>query len=357
MPKNRVKNTTPQPERTPSSEFTRRFAAARRGDRTEFARLTEPHRRELLTHCYRMLGSLQDAEDLVQDTLLRAWRRLETYQGRASFRAWLYKIATNACLDVLKRRPKRTLPQTLRPASDPLDPLAPPISEPVWLEPFPDELLAPAEFDPEARYEARESITLAFMIALQWLPPRQRAVLIFRDVLNWSAKEVSRTLESTVSGVNSMLYRARNTLKAHDHARDREAIRIPQEDESTSALLDRYVQAWEGADLDGLIALLKEEATFPMPPYPLWYQGRSAIRTFLSKTLLAGDAFGRWRLLPLHANAQPAFACYRRKDPEGHYQIFAIQVLTFDGNLLGDITTFGNPRLVSRFGLPDFLEG
>ncbi|NIO39566.1 MAG: sigma-70 family RNA polymerase sigma factor, partial [Burkholderiales bacterium] len=322
------------------ANITSTLASARAGNRDAFSALAEPHRLELQAHCYRMLGSAQDAEDLVQETLLRAWRRLDTYAGRAPFRAWLYKIATNACLDVLDRRPKRTLPVAKVEASDPGEPLAPPISEPIWLEPYPDELLAASDSNPEARYDARESISLAFLTALQVLPPRQRAIVILRDVLDWRAREVAESLDTTVSAVNSALHRARTTLAKHYQTRDVEGIKSAPADDALSTLLDRYVRAWERAEIDTLISLLTEEVTFPMPPSPSWYQGRPAVRAFISANILDGDARGRWRLLPTRANGRPAFAWYKRDPSRAVYNAFAIQVLTVDGNLIADITTF-----------------
>jgi RNA polymerase sigma-70 factor (ECF subfamily) len=298
-----------------------------------------------------MLGSLQEAEDQVQETFVRAWRRLDTYEGRASFRAWLYKIATNACLDALDRQPRRILPQSLGAPADPHQTMAPPITETIWIEPFPDDLLAPAEINPEARYEARESITLAFLTALQVLPPRQRAILILRDVLDWRSSEVADLLEITISAVNSGLHRARTTLTRRYPSRRGAAIRAKLPDEAIKTLLQRYLRAWEEADVDGLVSLLKEDATFPMPPLRSWYQGRSSIRAFISGTILAGEARGRWRLVPIQANAQPAFAWYLRDESRGNYQAYAIQVLTIEGNLLADVTTFGFPSLFPYFDL------
>lgn len=323
----------------------------------DFGRLAEQYRRELQIHCYRMLGSLQDAEDLVQETLLRAWQRLGTFEGRASFRAWLYKIATNACLDALQRHPQRALPPALQDAADPREPLAPPINEPIWLEPFPDEMLADAATSPEARYDARESVTLAFLTALQLLPPRQRAVLILRDVLDWRASEVAELLGLTVSAVNSALHRARTTLSQHYHARGLEAVKATILDVKIRALLDRYVRAWETADIDELVSLLKEDATFLMPPLPSWYAGRSSIRTSFSSTILAGDARGRWRLLPTRANGQPAFMVYQREDSNGAYKAFALEVLTIDAEEIAEIASFLNPALFPYFGLPLELKG
>ncbi len=326
--------------------------AARAGSQDDFARLAEPYRRALQVHCYRMLGSLQDAEDLVQETLLRAWQKLNTYEGRASFRAWLYRIATNACLDALDRRPKRTLPPLRQPAADPSAPPAPPVVEPIWLEPLPEDWYEDLDQGPAARYEARESITLAFLVALQVLPPRQRAVLILCDVLDWHADETAKTMGMTVSAVNSALHRARATLTRHYRSQGIETVRAVPSDERMRSLLDRYMRAWEDADIDALIDLLKQDATFPMPPFPSWYQGKAAIRAFVSSTILAGDARGRVRLVPIHANGQPAFAWYQRDETSGSYRAFAIQVLTFDGALLADVTTFGYPALFTYFRLP-----
>ena len=320
-------------------------------NRDEFQRFAEPHRRELQVHCYRMLGSLQDAEDLVQETFLRAWQKLDTFEGRASFRAWLYKIATNVCLDALARRPRRALPTTTHRPADPDLPPPSPILEPIWLEPFPDDWLAADAASPEARYGVRESITLAFLAALQILPARQRAVLILRDVLDWRAEEVAKLLELSVPAVNSALHRAQVTMAKHYRARGLDSLRADPGNPKSRALLAQYVYAWENADIDALIALLKNDATFPMPPSPGWYRGRAAIRKFLLATILAGDARGRWRLLPARANAQPSLAYYKREEG-GIYRAFAIQVLTIDGNEIADLTTFPLAALFPKFGLP-----
>ena len=327
------------------------LSAALQGDRTAFAGLTEPYRRELQVHCYRMLGSIVDAEDMVQETLLRAWKGRKTYAGRASFRAWLYRIATNACLDELERRPRRGLPMSFFSAADPDLPPGQPLLDTIWLEPYPDALL-PATDDPAARYEQLEDIRLAFLVALQELPPRQRAVLLLRDVVGWSAAEVASLLDVSASSVTSALYRARSTLAARYPATDRAARGVEPGGRTERRLLERYVEAWEAADIDQLTLLLRQDATFPMPPAPVWYHGRDAIRAFISATILAGEARGRWKLLPTRANGLPAFGFYRRQEDGLAYTAFAMQVVTLESGLVADATTFGFPQLFPSFGLP-----
>ncbi len=328
--------------------------AALSGSREAFEELSEPHRRELQVHCYRMMGSTLDAEDLVQETLIRAWKKLHTFEARAPFRAWLYRIATNACLDELSKRTGRSLPFEIYPASNPKQPLEPAVMDPIWIEPFPDAWLEAERTNPAARYDQRESVTLAFLVALQTLPPRQRAILILRDVLGLPANDVADLLEITASAVSSALYRARNRLvdiyPAHTYA-------SPATDPVVQLLLERYVEAWEAADIDGLVSLLREDATFPMPPSPSWYHGRDAIREFVSRYILDGESKGRWRLLPTRANGQPAFAWYRRGPGGTTYSAFAIQVVTLDGDLVADATTFVYPQLFATFGLPAQIEG
>lgn len=321
-------------------------------DEQAFAALAEPHRRELRTHCYRMLGSLAEAEEAAQEALWRAWRRRDTYAGRGPFRAWLYKIATNFCLDVLKQRPRRSLPVARGPAASTEAPIPASLNEPIWLEPIPDDLLAPDDQHPEARSLARERISLAFLTAIHRLPPRQRAVLILREVLEWPAGEVAEALGLTVPAVKSALHRARATLAAHPPGQ--EAAPDSATPEHT-ALLSRYVRAWESADVEGLVALLSEEASFSMPPIPAWYQGREVIRRLVSRTVFAGQAAGRWRLLPTRANGQSAFGLYRLDEASGAYAAYGIQVLTFASNGLADITTCRNPALLPAFGLPTTL--
>ena len=323
-------------------------------DQQEFGSLVEPHRRELQAHCYRMLGSVQDAEDMVQETFLRAWRRRETFEGRASFRAWLYKIATNVCLDALEKRPRRVVPVTRQAVSTLDEPIPPAVMEPIWLEPYPDDLLPAAEDNPEGHFSARESITLAFVAALHLLPPRQRAVLILRDVLDWQASEVADLLDMSVPGVKSALHRARATLSTHDLVTDEVTAHIL--DEAAQNQLEDYVRAWEAADINTLLSLLKENATFSMPPIPSWYRGRDTIRALVSRTVFSGEAQGRWRLLPTRANRQLAFGLYQCNEARSLYSAYGIQVLTFNGGLIADITTFRNPALFSYFKLPPSLQ-
>jgi RNA polymerase sigma-70 factor (ECF subfamily) len=339
-----------------------RLAAARRGNQHEFTGLTEPYRRELQVHCYRILGSRHEAEDLVQETLLRAWRRLDTYAGRASFRAWLYKIATNACLDALgRRRARRSLPPLAGPASDPRAPLQPPTPERVWLEPMPDDWIVEAAAGPEARYTTLESVSLAFMAALQALPPRQRAVLILSDVLDWPARDVGELLGLTLSSVHSALHRARVTMSVRYHGQQGEAVVRPLTDQHTQQLLARYVSAWQNADVAGLVSLLKEDAAFAMPPAPSWYSGGSMIGAFAAMTVFGdygmfrGLAKGRWQLRPVGANGQPAFLVYQRAVGRT-FEAFGLMVLALAGDQIAACTCFLDPTLPPVFGQPLAIE-
>jgi len=332
------------------------LAAARGGDKDAFSLLTEPHRLELMTHCYRMLGSIEDAEDQVQETFLRAWRRLETYQERASFRAWLYKIATNACLDALQGKPRRMLPLELPGPADPQAPLPAPILEPVWIEPYPDEWIAPAHLNPEARYDSYESVSLAFLAALQVLPPRQRIVLILADVMDWPMGEIADTLAASLSSVTSLLHRARLTMKQRHIPEGKDMARMKMPSDQTRELLDRYVRAWESADIKGIISLLADEATFPMPPLPIWVQGREVVAELISRNIMAGDAQGRWKLVPVRANGQDGFAFYRIDEADQLYHAYAFQILTIVDGLVSDVTTFGMTSLFDHFGLPPVIK-
>jgi len=330
--------------------------ALRAGDERAFQRLTDRYRRELLLHCYRMLGSFHDAEDVLQETLLRAWQGLESFQGRSALRPWLYKIATNACLDVLAGRRRRALPNGTHPAANAGDPFPGPITDQVWIEPVPDTLidLRPA-VNPEAHYDARESVTLAFLATLQMLPGRQRAALILRDVLGWRASEVADLLGTSVAAVNSALHRARVSMKGYQADRG-SSVGSPADSEQTVALLSRYVDAWQAADAAGLVALLREDARITMPPLPLWYRGRDAIEWFLRTQLFAGEAQGRFRLVATAANGSPAFATYQR-DESGVYRLGALQVLTIVNGQIAEIHDFlaaGDPAFAG-FALPSAL--
>ena len=345
-----------QAQRVEVEVFTRPAA-----DTSDTSALIEPYRRELLLHCYRLLGSPHDAEDLVQETMLRAWQRFDTFKGASSLRTWLYTIATNACLDALKKRSPRTLPVAASPATDPLSPFVPATAEAHWLEPFPDSWLTEATDNPEAHYTRRESVSLAFLTVLQLLPPRQRAIVILSDVLDWRASEVAHLLEISVSAVNSALHRARVTLAKHYHPDAREQAQGSRADAATSALLSRYVRAWETDDVAGLVALLKEDATLSMPPFPSWYRGREPIRAILTAFPFSSGALHQWRLYPTGANAQPAFAYYRADTANGPYQARGIQVVTLDWSTsarrIAALTVFNLPSLVTSFGFPLHLPG
>lgn len=320
--------------------------------------LLEPYRRELLLHCYRLLGALHDAEDAVQETMLRAWRHFDTFtfQGPGSLRSWLYTIATNTSLDALKKRSPRTLPTVAFPQSDPTRPVAPRSAEVLWLEPFPDSWLVEATENPEARYTRQESVSLAFLTALQVLPPRQRAILLLSDVLDWRASEIAQLLEISVSAVKSALHRARATIEKNYPNSKREIAPGDLTDTATNALLARYLQAWETDDVDGFVALLKEDAMLSMPPVSSWYQGREAIRAFSLAILFPSGVRNLWRLLPTRANGQPAFVVYRADEATRSYRAFALQVITLDGLRLPrqvtEVTAFLSPELATSFGFP-----
>jgi RNA polymerase sigma-70 factor, ECF subfamily len=317
--------------------------------------LLEPYRNELLLHCYRLLGSLHDAEDTVQDTMLRAWRHFDNFtdRGPGSLRAWLYTIATNTSLDVLKKRSPRTLPTAASPVWNPQKPVAARDTGMLWLEPIPDARLIEAAENPEARYIQHESVSLAFLTALQLLPSRQRAILLLSDVLDWRASEIAQLLEISVSAVNSALHRARMTLEKNYQREQREVAPFHRVDAATNVLLTRYLHSWETDDVDGLVALLKEDATLSMPPVPSWYQGREAIRTILRAVLFPFGVQDQWRLFPTHANGQPAFVVYRSNEATGLYCAFAVQVITLDssGQITG-VTAFLGPELAAFFGFP-----
>lgn len=326
--------------------------------RDTFPRFAEPHRRELKLYCYRMLGSLQDAEDLVQETFLNAWSSLDEFEGRASFKNWLYRIATNVCLNALasRSRRRRFVPEQLGRPSIAV-PQGAPDSEIRWLEPYPDfELEGVVDSDPgpEGRYEARESVRLAFLAAIQQLPPRQRAILIFADVMDWSAAEIALLLGGSVASVNSVLQRARATMRSH--YREEETQASSTAEPVNRRLLDRYVRAWEGTDLDGLVSLLKEEATYSMPPWRHWYAGRDSIRDFFGTVWKSYRGF---RLVPVAANTQPAFALYSRASEPRVWNAHSLHVLSILDNRISQLTMFMNPlghALFPAFRLPSILR-
>ena len=307
------------------------LAAARTGDERAFAQLTSPYRRELHVHCYRMVGSLHDAEDLVQETMLRAWRRLGGFEERTSLRRWLYRIATNACLNALEREPRVLLFPT---GGDP-----PPVARAHWLEPYPDSLLPE---DPQAQLDLRESVSLAFLAAIQHLPPRQRAMLLLFDVMGWSAAEVAELLDTSVAAVNSGLQRARATLQARPSPR-------PSEEEER-VLMQRFVEAWERTDIAGLVELLRKDAVMAMPPDPVWFAGPAAIGEFFATVPGEGE-LSRVKLVPTRANLRPALAAYF----DG--QAFGIMVFEIEDGWIAEIVGFADAvGVYNRFGLPERLE-
>jgi RNA polymerase sigma-70 factor (ECF subfamily) len=325
--------------------------AACDGDEDAFGRLVEPHQAELHAHCYRMLGSLHDAEDALQDALLRAWRGLRGKKSRGSLRAWLYTIATNACLDTIARRPKRVLPVDYGPPMDPDHGSGRALPETMWVEPYPDNRLEASDrhATPEARYEQREAVELAFVAALQHLPDRQRAALILRDVLGFSAKEVAEALDSTAASVNSALQRARKAVDERLPDQSQQATLRTLGDEGLRELVQRFSDAFERGEVETILDLLADDATFEMPPYAGWHRGREAIA---ASWLMPDEPEIRLRLVPTTANGQPAFAAYRFSPDEGRFVAIALDVLTLDGDRIAAVTAFRTPALFPSFGLP-----
>ncbi|MEA2233107.1 MAG: polymerase sigma-70 factor, subfamily [Solirubrobacteraceae bacterium] len=305
----------------------------------------EQHRAELTGYCYRMLGSTFEAEDAVQETMLRAWRSLDRFEGRAALKSWMYRIATNVCLTMIEGRGRRARPMDLSPAGT-VDGALTTLPEATWLEPIPDARVLPADGDPAELAMARETLRLAFVAALQHLPARQRAVLILREVLRWKASEVAELLDTSVASVNSALQRARSTLSASDVTVTDPA---PPMDEADRALLARYVDAFEQFDIDALVALLHEEATLSMPPYELWLRGQLDLRRWF---LGIGSHCRGSRLVPILANGSPAFGQYRPSGPGGSYEPWALQVLETSGDRILAINSFlDTARLFPLFGL------
>jgi RNA polymerase sigma-70 factor (ECF subfamily) len=344
--------------------------AARGGDEDAYRRLVEDHHAALHAHCYRMLGSVHDAEDALQDALLRAWRGLPRFDGRSSLRTWLYRIATNTCLDAIARRPRRVLPVEHGPAAGPHGAPGEPLVESMWVEPYPDERLGieDGRAAPEARYEQRESVELAFVAAMQHLPARQRAALILRDVLGFSARETAESLEASVPSVNSALQRARQTVDERLPEQSQLAALRALGDARVRDLVRRYTDAMQRGDVDAVVAMLADDAAWSMPPLPTWYRGRDAIAGFLAE-----HAFSvRWRHLPVRVNGQAAVGCYVWDPERERYVGSILDVLTLRGARIAEVTAFATPEvfrglvherrpvapspLFRRFGLPDELS-
>ena len=330
----------------------RTLTRARAGDEEAFRELTDPYRSELQLHCYRILGSVQDAEDLLQETLLAAWRGLERFEGRGSLRAWLYRIATNRCLNALRDSARR--PRELEPMVDPPAPTR--RIEPVWLEPYPDVLLdalPDSSVGPEGRYETREAVALAFVTALQHLPPRQRAVLVLRDVLAFRTAEVAAMLETSEGAVKGALQRARETLETLPAGQpDRSPLPHSQRERE---LVGRFADAVESGDIDSVVSLLTHDARITMPPQPLEYQGHAAIAGFLDeRARLRGRPL---RLVPTRANGQPAFGCYLPSEQAAIARPYGLMVLTLEDDWVSAITWFADTGVLPHFGLPRAVPG
>jgi RNA polymerase sigma-70 factor (TIGR02960 family) len=332
-----------------STDVTQRLARARAGDDQAFGDLADPYLSELRVHCYRILGSVQDAEDVLQETLLAAWKGLDHYEGRASLRTWLYRIATNQCLNALRASSRRPRPEP--PAGPAWAPEPTRRGEVLWLEPIPDVLLeglADAGAGPEARYEAKESVALAFVTAAQHLPPRQRAILMLRDVLGFRAGEVAGMLETSEASVNSALQRARATMAGRLPGPDRERAPLPRSARERE-LAGRFATAFAAGDVDSIVAMLTEDAWFTMPPATLEYQGLAAIGEFL-RISVAGREKRGYRLVPIRANGQVAFGCYTQDGDR--FRAHGTFVLTLEGDKIAALTRFVENRVMRWFGLP-----
>jgi RNA polymerase sigma-70 factor (ECF subfamily) len=329
--------------------------AALAGDEHAFSQLVAPYRGELHVHAYRMLGSVHDADDALQDALLRAWRSLASFDRTRSVRPWLYKITTNVCLDMIGRRRARGLPFDHSPSSDPGLGQGEALPGSTWIEPYPDDRL-PADdrqASPEASYDRREAIELAFISALQHLPGRQRAVLILREVLGFSAREVADATGATVPAVNSALQRARSTLDARLPRRSQQATVRALGDAAVRDLVERFAAALEAGDVDGILALLTDDVMFATPPYAAWCEGRSDVAR---SWLMPSDDGARLRYVATSANGQPALAVYRREPGDDTYVQLALDVLSVDGGLVGSVVAFRAPEVFAVFGLPPTLD-
>ena len=324
--------------------------AAQRGDEQAFERLVAPYQRELRAHCYRMAGSLHDADDLMQESLLKVWKGLPRFESRSNLRTWLYKVTTNACLDALDHRQPRVLPMDVGAAAGPAEPIGPPPLDPLWVEPCPADFYQSPEPSPHARYEMRQSVALGFLVAIQVLPARQRAALILRDVVGFQAEECAELLGLSAAAVNSALQRARTTLASR--IEERRPTRPTADD---LAVLEQYVRAWERADVDALVAVLLKDATLAMPPLSQWLAGADAIGASIGSMVFAAAGPGGLRLVRSEANGQPAFAAYQRNRDSGQMQAMALQVLELRDGRVASITAFLDPSLLQPFGLPMIL--
>jgi RNA polymerase sigma-70 factor (ECF subfamily) len=329
--------------------------AARNGDEDAFARLVSAYRGALHAHCYRMLGSVADAEDAMQDTLLRAWRSLDGFQGRSSLSSWLYRIATNVCLRLIERRPKRVLPIDYGPPGDPHAGVVAPLTESVWIDPYPDERLGIEDglAAPDARYEQRESVELAFIAALQHLPARQRAVLILREVLGFSGDEVADVLDTTATSVYSALQRAHKAVDEKLPERSQQATLRSLDDESVRRIVEDYVDAWERADVDKVVAMLAEDVAMAMPPTPTWFRGKEALDQFLRARPMSGRL--RWRGLPIRASGQLGAGFYQWDEEREAFLAHSLTVLTLRGTEISQIDAYLTAEQFEAFGLPASL--
>ena len=327
------------------------IAAARGGDERAFHELVEPYRARLHAHCYRMLGSLHDAEDALQETLLRAWRGLTGFDEARSLRPWLYRIATNACLNLLAKRPRRVMPPDDRPSAEPAAGPGELLLDAPWLEPYPDEV--PGGYaSPEARYEECESVELAFIAALQHVPANQRAALLLRDVLGFSARETAAALDTSEASANSALQRARRTTAERLPSQSQQATLRALGDDGLRRLVAAYIEAWERHDVDAIVALLAADARFVMPPFPNWFEGRDVVAAFIA----ANIATPGLRYIETRANAQPAIGWYLWEPDRRRFAAAAIEVYSFGGEQLTQIAAFASPELFGRFGMPGQLS-
>ena len=337
----------------PGPEGAEDLDLARDGDDAAFTRLVEPLRRELHAHCYRMLGSTHDADDALQDALLRAWRGFARFEGRSALRTWLYTVATRTCLDTVAARGRRALPVDLGPSSDRAVVDDAPLADVAWLGPYPDVALAGGPVGPDARYEQREAVELAFVAALQHLPGNQRAALLLADVLGFTPTEIATTMDTSTASVNSALQRARAIVATRVPSATQQQTLRKIGDVRLREIVAGYSSALERGDTDALVALLTEDVTWSMPPLPHWYRGLEAVTDFAVRIPLTGC--GSWRHRPVSANGQPAVGAYLWNDDAAAHVGWSINVLTLRGERIADVTSFIGTHHFASFGLPDSL--